>query len=248
MGRNFALFFHEWRQVALMPPFPILGTLFLVLESMLFFFVLQSFGHAPHFIRPTALWLQTFWVGALILVPLLTMRSVAEERARGTLDGLLSTSLSPFTVIACKFFALWANYLLLWGGALAIQRCVQWSAALPFPFMAAGECWGSVAFLAMAGALHISLGLLCSTLARSPTVAGTATFAVLLLLFFGPRFFGESAALARFPALRHFLGRQEIFPLLGEFTAGIFDSRTVLFHCSTAAAALICAALFLRRP
>ncbi|MDR3316953.1 MAG: ABC transporter permease [Puniceicoccales bacterium] len=232
------------------PIFLALGTLFLLLNAAMFLAVLQEFTQEPHFVHPTAHWLQTFWIGALLVVPLLSMRSIAEERSGGTLDGLLSIPLKSATVVGCKFCALWAHYLFLWMCSIGIQAYAGSSGCVsfPFPFFSSMEFAGGMAFLAMAGALHLSLGLLFSAVFRSTTMAGAATFVSLLSLFFGPRILNQFLLPGSCSALRHFLSQQDAFIVLEEFTTGIFDSQTILLHISLTISALVLAATFLRRP
>jgi ABC-type transport system involved in multi-copper enzyme maturation permease subunit len=55
-----------------------------------------------------------FWLVFLFIPPLLTMRSFAEERSTGTLETLMTAPLTDWQVVASKFVACFAFYLLLW--------------------------------------------------------------------------------------------------------------------------------------
>jgi ABC-2 type transport system permease protein len=247
--RSFLLFVHEWRQLLLSPALLAVGALFLLLQGCLFLLVLQFFNQEPQFCRPICLWMKTFWMGALLITPLLTMRTVAEERAMGTLDTLLTTSLSPATIVGCKYLACWLHTLLLWGLAIGFPLLAQKFSGVPFPFpfATAAECWRNLFFIAAVSALHTAIGLYWSTVSSQTVVGGTLTFLSLLLLIFGPRAFDQSIFRGDHPAVGHFIARQEIFSTLAEFQWGIFDCRTLLFHASAALFFVCCSILFLRR-
>ncbi|MDR2030154.1 MAG: hypothetical protein LBP65_01655 [Puniceicoccales bacterium] len=247
MSRIATLFFHEWRQQALAPALLAVGSLFLILQACLFLLVLQFFNQEPQFLRPICLWMKTFWLGTLLLVPLLTMRSIAEERMLGTLDSLLSIPVPPATVVGCKFFACLAHTLTLWTIALILPWLAQGNLALPFPFATGQELFHNFLFLALTQALYVAVGIFWSTVAAQPILAGTATFLSLLLLLLAPRAICQAAAFANHAGLRHFLGRQEIFTVLAEFQWGIFDCRTLLCYGGATLFLLSCSMLLLRR-
>lgn len=128
-----------------------------------------------------------------LVVPLLTMSLVADERRRGTLELLLTTPLSTGEVLAGKFLASWGMllamlspwviYLLVlrfWSGATSMLWNVipvPVGTGLPFD---TGILLGGAIGLALLGGTQIAIGLLCSSGCRRPVVAALATFASLL--------------------------------------------------------------------
>jgi ABC-2 type transport system permease protein len=130
-----------------------------------------------------------------LVVPLLTMNLVADERRRGTLELLLTTPVSTGEALAGKFLASWGLFLAMlapWGIHLLVLR--TWSGAtsmlwdaipvpsgsgLPFD---AGIILGGAIGLALLAGTQIAIGLLCSSACRRPVVAALATFAALLAL------------------------------------------------------------------
>jgi ABC-2 type transport system permease protein len=57
---------------------------------------------------------ERFWLVFLVIPPLITMRSFAEERSSGTLEMLMTTPLRDWQVVLSKFVACFAFYVLLW--------------------------------------------------------------------------------------------------------------------------------------
>ena len=57
---------------------------------------------------------ERFWLVFLFIPPLLTMRLFAEERSTGTLEMLMTAPLRDWQVVAAKYLACLAFYVVLW--------------------------------------------------------------------------------------------------------------------------------------
>jgi ABC-2 type transport system permease protein len=113
----------------------------------------------------------------LIVVPLFTMRLIAEERRLGTIELLYTYPLRDGEIMTAKFVACLIVFLLFLAGTLVYPAIVY--AIQPFdpmPFVA--RYLGTLLFLASC----IACGLFVSSLTESQVVASSCTF-VLLLLF-----------------------------------------------------------------
>ncbi|MEI2420632.1 hypothetical protein V6O07_10195, partial [Arthrospira platensis SPKY2] len=67
------------------------AVLFFILMGFLFWAILQAMVEKPEDVLPSVQFFSIFWIPVFFVVPLLTMRSIAGERANGTLDTLLTT-------------------------------------------------------------------------------------------------------------------------------------------------------------
>ncbi len=112
----------------------------------------------------------------LFLVPILTMRSFAEERRQETLEILFTYPLSDFEILAGKLLGiLWFFALLLLPllGYLAVFRGIggefDWGPVL----LGFGGFW-------LLGTVYLSAGVFISSLTKSPIVSAIGTFSVLL--------------------------------------------------------------------
>ena len=120
------------------------------------------------------------WILAL-LVPLLTMRSFAEERRSGSLELLLGQPVRGFEVVAGKLAGAWLallvclSILIPHAVVLAIVTTPDWSAA------AAG-----VLGLLLLGTLFCAVGILLSALSRSQVEAAVLSLGTLLAVAIGP--------------------------------------------------------------
>lgn len=120
----------------------------------------------------------------LCVLPLLTMRTFAEERRAGTLGALLTTPASGASVVLAKFAAAWSTWVVFWGSyALFPVLSAQALGTSADPRLADPvTLGGGIAFIAVSGLLHVALGLLCSSRTRSPGLAALTTFIGLLTL------------------------------------------------------------------
>ena len=79
---------HELRGVLLSPSTYLASFFFLLVMGFLYQWVLEDYNRAPHEMLPSNLFLNMFFFPALFIVPLFTMRSIAEERRLGLMDSL----------------------------------------------------------------------------------------------------------------------------------------------------------------
>jgi ABC-2 type transport system permease protein len=115
---------------------------------------------------------------ALLLVPLLTMSTLASERSAGTLPLLFSTGVSAARILLGKYLAVlvWlALWLLL---ALAVPLTLAHGATLDWGKLAAATL-GTFLSLAVLGAI----GVACSAFASHPAVAAVAALMIGLALY-----------------------------------------------------------------
>jgi ABC-2 type transport system permease protein len=170
-------------------------------------------------IRPV---LQNVSVVALFVLPLITMRTYAEEKRSGTIELLLTSPLTDFQIIMGKFLgavSLFAMMLAVTGihmGILFIYGNPEWK-----PIVS-----GYLGLLLM-GASFISIGLLISSLTKNQIVAGMVTFAVLLLLW-TVSWMQESAG----PIGQKVLHALSLTERFDDFTKGVIDLKHVVYYLS----------------
>lgn len=156
----------------------------------------------------------------IFLVPILAMRSFAEERRQETLELLFTYPLSDFEIVAGKLLGLiWffellllplAGYFLLF---LLVGGEIDWGPAI---------C-GFIG-LWMLGIAYLSAGLFVSTLTRSPVMSAVGTFGLLVIFWMLDivKTAGEGVfaiVLESLSPISHFRN----------FTYGILDLRDVVY-------------------
>jgi ABC-2 type transport system permease protein len=139
----------------------------------------------------------------LLVVPLLTMRLVSEERRSRTLPLLLSAPLSMTEIILGKYLGVVSFLLVTALLILLMPLSLLLAGELDFGLLAAQMCGLLLILCAFAAA-----GLFISTLsAAQPTVAAVATFGLLLLLWIidwaGSAMAGGSGGLFAYLSLQH---------------------------------------------
>src|SRR6478736_5373098 len=135
----------------------------------------QSMSVNQQLIRPL---LQNVTVVVLFLLPMVTMRTYAEEKRSGTIELLLTSPITDFQIIMGKFLGAMALYgvmllvSLIHIGVLFAFGNPEWKPVITFYLG-----------LLLLGGCFISLGLFISSLTKNQIVAGMVTFAVFLLLW-----------------------------------------------------------------
>lgn len=158
----------------------------------------------------------------LFVVPLITMRTYAEEKRSGTIELLMTSPVTDFQIIIGKFL----GAMSLYGAMLAITLV---HIAVLFRF--GSPEWKPIVsgYLGMLllGGCFVSVGVFFSSLTKNQIVAGMFTFAVLLLLWVidwmgslgGP-------TLARITSYLSLTGHVE------DFLRGIVDTEHVVYYLS----------------
>jgi ABC-2 type transport system permease protein len=236
----FTLLSHEIRMLLVSPSTYIATVLFLAVMGFVFTGILDTFSLAPQEVSPAAIFFQYFWLPVLFMVPLLTMKSLAEERRLGTMETLLTTPVTTAEVVLGKYAAAYALYLALWGatgGFFWILKKFAGEVRVfdPWPLV------GGYLFIAVSGLFFIAIGILASSLARNQAVAGILSFSMLFALIFGGWYLGSAGWLkaeALHP-LRTAVNYAQIFRHYEDFTRGVVDLRQMLFYLSGTALALI---------
>jgi len=158
----------------------------------------------------------------LFVMPMITMRTYAEEKRSGTIELLLTSPLTDVQIILGKFIGamgLFAAMLLVTMIDIAIL------------FRLGNPEWKPIATgylgLLLMGGCFISVGLLISSVTKNQIVAAVMTFAVFLLLWV-INWFGEGAG----PTAKAVLSFLSITEHLDDFTRGIIDTKHIVYYLS----------------
>ncbi|MDF2589900.1 MAG: putative rane protein [Anaerocolumna sp.] len=112
----------------------------------------------------------------VLLVPILTMRLMAEEKKQKT-DQLLFTSPLPVSkIIMGKYFAVFTVFLTVMGVVCLYPLILLQFGAVPLKV-----AYSSILGFALLGAAYIAIGLFISTLTESQVVAAVVSFVVILI-------------------------------------------------------------------
>jgi len=159
---------------------------------------------------------------ALFLIPMITMRLIAEEKRNGTIELLLTSPVKDIEIILGK-----------WLGALLLYLCVLGMSVLNIAML---FLWGKpdlkpvlVAYLGLIlqGGCLLALGIFVSTTTKNQIVAGGVTFFVSLLLWLLSWFTAFDAT--GFSQVINYLS---IVTHMENFSKGVIDSKDLVFYFS----------------
>jgi ABC-2 type transport system permease protein len=178
----------------------------------------QSMNVNQQLVRPL---LQNVAVVVLFMLPMVTMRTYAEEKRSGTIELLLTSPVTDFQIVMGKFFGAMALYCAMLAvtlfhlAVLYMYGRPEWKPILT-----------SYIGLLLFGGSFVALGLFVSSLSKNQIVAGAVTFALSLMLWIITWLnFGASAG-------DKVLGYLSIIDHLDDFSKGVIDTTHVIYYLS----------------
>lgn len=220
------------------PPTYIAAVLFLLLMGFLYWAILRGMVSAPEEDLPIVQFLNIFWIPVFFVVPLLTMRSIAEERDTGTLETLMTTPTSSITMVLSKFLGAYCFYMLLWILTLSFPLITSRF----FPgisssghLLAPEPIIGGFVFLALSGIFFISIGIFASSVTRSQLVAAMFSFTAIFVAIVGGQQLGNIArnGLELPFGINGLINYLQVFNHLEDFSSGVIDTRPFFYYTST---------------
>ncbi|MDR2702336.1 MAG: ABC transporter permease [Spirochaetaceae bacterium] len=177
------------------------------------FFTLNMANLRPYF--------DVFPVAFILVIPMITMKSWAEERKLGSIELLLTMPFSEWELVLGKFIAAFGVVLLLLGLSLPVPLSI-----LPLgrfdPGILAGEYIGSL----LLGASAAALGLLLSSLSKNQAGAFLGSLAVLLFTMLVNQL---TVSISLPPAIAELINFFSLAFHFDSFSKGIIDSRDLAF-------------------
>jgi ABC-2 type transport system permease protein len=168
-----------------------------------------------------------FWLGMLFVIPVITMRLLAEEKRSGTIEVLMTAPVTEVQVVLAKFLAALLFYSLVLSPTMLFLLVLHDGGKFEFEMLPVAATYIGTFTV---GAMFISVGVFFSSLTRNQIIAAILTFAVLMMLFstfvldwFSSRLPAGWGDVVKYVAvLRH----------LGELGKGVMDLKFILFHLS----------------
>jgi ABC-2 type transport system permease protein len=240
MRHFFTILSHEIRGLLFSATTYIAAVLFLLVMAFFFVVMLEDYTKFPQETPPAVIFFRYFWLPVWFMVPLLTMRSLAEERRLGTLETLLTAPVSTAEVVLGKFAAAYILYLLMWGSTLGFHYVLH-HYARDARLLDPGPLIGGYLFIAVSGLLYVAVGIFASSLTRSQAVAGIVCWILLIALTFGLGYLSNSSVL-NYEVLKPAklaVDSLRVLQHLDDFTHGVIDTRQIIFYVSGSTLALI---------
>lgn len=121
---------------------------------------------------------QQLMIVLIVLIPILTMRTLSEEKKNKTDQCLLTAPVSLGGIVAGKFIAAFLIYLM--GIAITVVYAVVVSA---FAEPDWSVIFGNIFGLALLGAAFVAVGIFCSSLTENQIVSAVVSFIALIALY-----------------------------------------------------------------
>ncbi|MBR1738829.1 MAG: ABC transporter permease subunit [Ruminococcus sp.] len=165
----------------------------------------------------------------IVLIPILTMRTIAEEKRSKTDQCLLTAPVSLGGIVAGKFFAALTVYIIaasvtvIMAVVVSVYGAPDWNVIV-----------GNIAALILVGAAYISIGIFCSSFTENQVVAAVLSFVLLLAV----SFLSTIGDLVPVEWIRKACEKISFGERYLSFTSGIFDFSHVVFFISASVAFL----------
>lgn len=157
----------------------------------------------------------------MLLMPIVTMRLIAEEKANKTDQLLFTSPVKTGEIVMGKYFAAFTVFII--------------STMTTLPYVIIAAVWGDIALgetaasyigYALFGALLTALGLFISSLTESQVIAAVLTYGVTLLLFF------SSQINTGIDAIDAIIGLFQISEWNESFSMGVIAPSGVVYYLS----------------
>jgi ABC-2 type transport system permease protein len=240
MKHFLTLLSHEIRMLLVSPATYIAATMFLSFMGLIFTKILEEYSGTPQETSPADVYFQLFWLPVCVMVPLLTMKCLAEERRVGTLETLLTTPVTTTEVVLAKFGAAYFLYTALWASTIGFFYILKKFSG-DARFLDSGPLLGGFMFIAVSGLFFVAIGVFASSLTSNQSVAGILGCVMLAMLILGGNALSDSVWLEHgiLRPIKTVIEYAHVFAHRDDFTRGVIDSRQLLFYASGTTLALI---------
>lgn len=166
----------------------------------------------------------------IFVVPVVTMRLLAEEKRSGTLEVLLTAPVGEWSVVLGKFLAAWIFYMLLWVPWWLFLVALRYMAPVEFDYRP------MLSFMVALGCMNagvLAMGLFFSSVTSNQIIAAVFTFVGMIahLAFY---FLSFSREVGQGSALSELFIYVNMFDLWFNSLRGLVAPRYLLFHVSAA--------------
>lgn len=170
----------------------------------------------------------------IFVLPIVTMRSLAEEQRSGTIETLLTAPVTDIQVVVAKFLGSWIFYLAMLAPTLIY---VVLLAAFGNPEY--GPVASGYLGLVLLGALYVSIGLLASSVTENQVIAAVTAFVILIVLaMLGPWIATVVPSRWWIIGVRAIIQQATVRTHYQDFSQGVVDLVHVIYFVALTAYAL----------
>ena len=218
-----AIFKRELHAYFISPVGYIFVAVFLLVSGALFTFTNIQMGEDADIATYFLAIIFTF----IVLIPLLTMRSLSEERKTKTEQMLLTAPVSLTGMIFAKFFAAFVLFTLT-----LLTSCLNFYVLYKFEAAPGATntavLMGNVISILLIGSAFIAIGLFISAMTENQLTAAIISITTIMFLLLS----GIISASIGNIVIRYIFDFFSIFSRFSAFTYGIFDINAIIYYVS----------------
>lgn len=173
----------------------------------------------------------------LILIPAITMRSIAEERRTGTIELLFTRPISDFQILLAKYLA-GVSLLLIALLPTLMYYITMYYLGSPVGIIDGGATFTSYIGLILLGSAFVAIGIFASSITNSQIVAFIVSMFICWVLYDGLHLLGSFNLMGRFDYIVQYLGMTFHYDAIKK---GVIDTSDVVYFLSIIAIFLISA-------
>ena len=230
----------EWTSLFVSPIAYIVLFCFVLIQGMVFRLHLSVSHGDMEFVTASTFGGVAFWFLWILVPPLITMRTFAEEKRTGTFELLVTTGVGDAAQVIGKSLACWLFLAVLWGSVLPLFLLAEIHGSLDWGIVASG-----MTGVLLTNTLLVTIGVLASSVTQNQLVAAILATVANLAIFL------SSYLHALFPASaiesRFFEYISPRYHFARDFGQGVVDLRAPVLYLGLASAFAFLATKVLER-
>ena len=205
----------------------VVAVFFLLVTGVSFYLMLSLLVEETTGVMMMADLFHLIFLWLLITVPVLTMRTFAEEKRSGCMESLMTAPVSDTAVVLAKYVSVLLAYMAIWVPTLLYPVIIQKLSSVPldmdYSLMLAGYTgtW-------LIGAFYLAAGVFFSSLTRNQIIAAVMCFAFICITFFTGSILYDSLT----PFWQKVGGYMYAMAHILDFARGVIDTRPLVLYVS----------------
>lgn len=161
----------------------------------------------------------------LVLIPAITMRSIAEERRTGTIELLFTRPISDLKIILAKYLA-GVTLLIVALLPTVIYYISMYNLGNPVGIIDGGAAFASYFGLILLGSTFVAIGMFASALTSSQIVAFILTMFLCWLFYQGFELLGSFNLMGKFDYVLKYCGMTSHYDAIQR---GLIDTKDIVY-------------------
>ncbi|MCU0857930.1 MAG: ABC transporter permease [Pontiellaceae bacterium] len=224
MRTFFVLWRRELAAMFLSPIAYVMLMFFLLVTGCGFYWLVKENLEVMHAVQGLMV---VIWACMLIVIPILTMRTFAEERKNGTFETMMTAPVKGSALVSAKFAGVLSFFIVMCLPTLLYLVIIRLLVPEVAHLVDSGPIAMGYLMIGLIASAFIALGLLASAMTSNQIIAAIATFSIMSILFFGGLF---EPHLSKNVMVREIGGYLSSALHLMESARGVFDSRSLVLY------------------